>query len=387
MLNHNVAWRSTFFRAFGFGRELVARGHDVTIVTISPSNRQTFSEKEKDGVRIVESPDLGVGLARTGWDPWDAIRRALRFGRQKFDIVHGFDCRPVVLLPSLAQSLAHRGAWVSDWADWWGRGGAIAERKSWIGRVAFAPAETFLEERFRRFARQLTVTSTALRDRAIALGLRSDRVHFIPSGANVRDIVPQDMKDARVSFGIPQDVPVACFVGFVQYDLELVIRAFAHARHRVPNARLLLAGPHNPAAQRLAHSFGIRDQIVDLGLRPFTEMGRVMGAADLLLLPVSDNLMNRARGPIKLGDYLAAGRAVLANPVGDLVDVFQRDEVGAMTSDSPERYGDAMAQLLSDRARCETLGRRAREVAEQKYAWKFYAPQVEAVYDRAVAGF
>jgi glycosyltransferase involved in cell wall biosynthesis len=195
------------------------------------------------------------------------------------------------------------------------------------------------------------------------------------------------MKDARVSLGIPVNVPVACFVGFVQYDLELVIRAFAHARHAVPDARLVLAGPHNPAAQRLAHSFGIRDHVVDLGLRPFSEMGRVMGAADLLLLPVSDNLMNRARGPIKLGDYLAAGRAVLTNPVGDLVDVFRNDEIGAMTGDSPERYGDAMARLLSDRAHCQSLGKRAREVAEQKYAWKYYAPQVEAVYDRAVAGF
>jgi glycosyltransferase involved in cell wall biosynthesis len=387
MLNHNVAWRSTFFRAFYFGRELADRGHEVTVVTISETQRARFETREEDGVRIVESPDLGVGLARTGWDPYDALRRVLNFLPERFEIVHGFDCRPVVLAPSLALALLSRGAFVSDWADWWGRGGAISERKSWLGRVAMAPFETFLEERFRGFARQLTVTSRALEQRALSMGLHRDRVHYIPSGANVRTVNPVERQAARRELQLPEDAPIACFVGFVQYDLELVLKAFALAKAKVPGARLLLAGPKNEAAQRLGVQLGIDDVTTDLGLQPFTRIPTVLGAADVLLLPVSDNLMNRARGPIKLGDYLAAGRAILANPVGDLASVFQDDDVGAVAPDTAEGYGAALATLLADRNRCDRLGKRAREVAEQKYAWSFLAPKLEAVYDRAVAGF
>src|SRR5262249_24771309 len=155
-----------FFRAFYFARELVARGHAVTIATISPGRRARAEVREIEGVEVIETPDLGVGIARTGWDPWDAAFRIARFVRDRFRVVLGFDCRPVVLASSLALTLLRRAPWVTDWADWWGRGGAISERKSWVGRVAFAPFETFLEERFRRFADQVTVTSTALRDRA-----------------------------------------------------------------------------------------------------------------------------------------------------------------------------------------------------------------------------
>ncbi len=387
MLNHNVAWRSTFFRAFYFGRELVARGHAVTLATIAETRLLRAEEQDIEGVRVVKTPDLGAGLARTGWDPWDALFRLVRFGRERFDVVHGFDCRPVVLVPSLGLHAARRLPWITDWADWWGRGGAISERKSWVGRVAFAPFETFLEERFRGLADQVTVTSRALHERALGLGLRADRVHLLPSGANVTTIDVLDQARCRAELGLPLDAPVACFVGFVQYDLELVVRAFARARAAVPSAKLLLVGPRNSDAQRRVRELGVGDAVLDVGTQPFERVPLHLGAADVLLMPVSDNLMNRARGPIKLGDYLAAGRAVLANPVGDLTDVFRADEVGALAGDSAEAYGDALAALLRDRDRCRTLGRNARRVAETKYAWRTLAPQLEAIYDRARSGF
>jgi glycosyltransferase involved in cell wall biosynthesis len=381
-LNHNVVERSTFYRAFYLGRELADCGHQVTLATISRRNVLRPLIGVREGVRIVETPDLGVSLARTGWDPWDAAWRIVRFFGERFDVVHGFDCRPVVLGPCLALKAAAHTPWISDWADWWGRGGAISQRKSWIGRVAFAPFETLLEERFRHLADQVTVTSRALEERAIALGIARERVHYIPSGANVRTIPVLDAAECRAQLSLPQGVPIACFVGFVQYDLALAVRAFAVARRSVPNARLLLVGPRNREAERWISELGLSAAVHATGTLPFAQVPVPMGAADVLLLPYSNNLTNRARGPIKLGDYLAAGRAVLANPVGDLVEVFQADEVGVLAPDHVEGYGRAMAELLRDRARTARMGQTARKVAEEKYAWKLVSERLLAVYRR-----
>jgi glycosyltransferase involved in cell wall biosynthesis len=291
----------------------------------------------------------------------------------------------VVLGPSLAlKALAHT-PWISDWADWWGRGGAISLRKSWIGRVAFAPFETFLEERFRHFADQITVTSRALAERALGLGIARERVHFIPSGANVRTIPVLDQGSCRAELGLPADAPIACFVGFVQYDLGLAVRAFAVARRSVPDALLLLVGPRNREAERLIAELGLSGAVHSTGTIPFARVPVAMGAADVLLLPYSNTLTNRARGPIKLGDYLAAGRAVLANPVGDLVEVFQADDVGVLAPDDAEGYGTALAGLLKDLKKTAWLGRTARQVAEQKYAWKQVAEKLIAVYRSATS--
>src|SRR5512137_1714291 len=103
LLNHNVVERSTFFRAFYLGRELADAGHAVTLATVSRQNVVRPRVDLREGVRIVETPDLGVSLARTGWDPWDTVWRTLRFLGERWDLVHGFDCRPVVLGPCLAQ--------------------------------------------------------------------------------------------------------------------------------------------------------------------------------------------------------------------------------------------------------------------------------------------
>jgi len=386
MLNHNVVWRSTFFRAFYFARELADLGHDVTLATISATRRLGPETYDLEGVHVVESPDWGVGLARTGWDPWDALWRCRRFLGERFDVVHGFDCRPVVLGPSLALQKFRGVPWVSDWADCWGGdGGAISHRKSWIGRVAFRPFETWLEEGFRHRARLVTVTSRTLLEHAVGLGLPPSSVAYLPSGSNVRTVTVRDRAECRRALGIPVDGPVACFVGWVQYDLDLAIRAFAIARAAIPNARLLLAGPSQSEARRLVEELGLSAAVADLGPRPFEEIPTTLGAADVLLLPMSDNLMNRARGPIKLGDYLAAGRATVANPVGDLVDVFAHDDVGVLAGGSPEAYGAAIAGLLGDPARSTAMGRRARQVAEQRYAWRHLVPSLLEVYRRARA--
>ncbi|HEY5282679.1 MAG TPA: glycosyltransferase, partial [Polyangia bacterium] len=293
-------------------------------------------------------------------------------------------CRPVVLGPSLALKAVTRAPWVSDWADWWGRGGAISLRKSWIGRVAFAPFETFLEERFRHLADAVTVTSRALEQRALALGVARERLHYIPSGANVRTIPVLDQGTCRTELSLPGNAPIACFVGFVQYDLALAVRAFAVARRRVPDARLLLVGPRNREAEELIEHLGLAGVVHATGTLPFARVPVAMGAADVLLLPYSNTLTNQARGPIKLGDYLAAGRAVLANPVGDLVDVFEADEVGVMAPDDEERYGAALAGLLINREHTAHMGRTARKVAEEKYAWKYSSAQLLKVYERAL---
>src|SRR4030095_12941543 len=97
ILNHNVRGRGGYVRGFQLGRELVRRGHSVTLVTTSASARYGFASGVTDGVEVIEAPDLLIGRGRTGWDPWNTLRRMLKLRDRSFDIVHAFDCRPAVV--------------------------------------------------------------------------------------------------------------------------------------------------------------------------------------------------------------------------------------------------------------------------------------------------
>lgn len=383
MLNHNTKWRGTFFRAFHFARCLAKWGHEVTVVTISESSRWRFRIEYLQGVRLVESPDLLSGKGRTGWDPYDTVRRILfTLGDQDFDIVHAFDCRPAVILPALTLKHFRGTTLASDWADWWGRGGIVEERGRLL-RWTMGAVETFFEEFFRPFADGLTVTSRALQDRAAGLGIPRDRICYVPSGSDTETIRPMDKIESRRLLGLPESGPIVEFIGFVNYDFDCLIRSFPFVQEAFPDATLLLVGQPSPLTPRLSRACGITRGIRETGVVPFEKLSVYLACADVLLLPFTDKIWNIGRGPIKLGDYMAAGRPIVTQPVGDLRFVFEEaGPIGALAGDTPEEFGRAICELLADPDRAEALGRNARRLAEEKYAWPILAARLERYYER-----
>ncbi len=385
MLNHNPAGKSTFFRCYHFARQLVKRGHAVTLLTISPTRRLHFARRDEAGVQIVHTPDLAFGFARTGWDPYDVLRRIGWLWGRRYDVVHGFDGRPIVTYPAL-YAARQGAAFVSDWADWWGRGGVIAEqRPAWL-RLSFGGIETYYEEHFRRRAAQLTVISRALEQRAIGLGLASERITRIPSGADVDGIVPRDKQQARRELGLP-DARYVAFTGFVQYDVDLLLQSFALLARDWEGAlpvRLLLVGPPAAKVQRAAGELGIADLVHAPGPQPFTRMQLYLGAADVLALPLRDSVSNRGRWPNKIGDYMAAARPTVSNPTGEIAHLFAAHEIGLLAGEQPAAFAAALRRLLDDDALAARLGQQARAVAERDYSWAALTPRLEAVYHRAI---
>jgi glycosyltransferase involved in cell wall biosynthesis len=382
MLNHNVKWRGTFFRAFHFARSLVRRGHQVTIFTISPASRLRCVSQEVGGVAIVETPDLLVGQGRTGWDPYDTARRIWALARgPRFDIVHGFDCRPVVIAPALFLRRAFGIPFVSDWADWWGRGGIVQGRPRPV-RYLFGPVETFFEEHFRPFADCVTVTSRALHDRAVALGIERSRVHYIPSGADTDTIRPLPKAETRIALGFPPDATIIEFVGFINYDFDLIIRSFPLVQRRFPDVVLLLVGQRYPVTRHILKDQNLRRNIREVGIVPFQELPKYLACADVLLLPFTDKICNIGRGPIKLGDYMAAGRPIVSQAVGDLRHIFRQEApFGVLTQDTPESFAQGICSLLENPERAEHYGRNARSAAERVYSWDVSAQSLERLYE------
>ena len=130
-----------YYRGLNLGAPLARRGHDVTLMAIHPSSRLRLVERELDGVKLVETPDLLWGVGRTGWDPWNTFRRTQWIRRHQFDVIHTVDTRPAVSLPAMAGPQGSGAVWVADWTDWWGRGGATSERDGWLVETLIGPLE------------------------------------------------------------------------------------------------------------------------------------------------------------------------------------------------------------------------------------------------------
>lgn len=383
MLNHNVRGRGAYHRCFQLGRELVARGHDVVVVTTSQSARIGVRTSTEHGVRLVEQPDLLAGRLRTGWDPWNTLRRIAWLRSRRFDLIHAFDSRPAVIWPALAAHRRHGTPLVIDWGDWWGRGGTASEREPrWLNAL-FAPIETFFEEHYKLGGHPLTVVSRMLRDRAVSLGVPADHITVIPNGADASTLQPQDRAEARARFGLLADAKILLFAAFALYDIRLVLDSFAVVRRAERRAVLVLAGERSRQVAAARAVLG-GDAIVELGPLPRTSLATALAASDVCLLPLRDTIANRARYPVKFGDYIAAGRPVVANPVGDVSDAFRLGDIGELTDPSTEGFAAGILRLLKDDARRERCGATARALAEGRLSWRHCADVLEGVYRLAL---
>ena len=88
---------------------------------------------------------------------------------------------------------------------------------------------------------------------------------------------------------------------------------------------------------------------------------------------------------MKLSDYMAAGRPVVATDVGDVGSFVRDGAFGLVSVPAPKPLADQTAKLLDDRPLLERLGRQARIVAEQRCAWSDLAARLEAHYLQLIA--
>jgi glycosyltransferase involved in cell wall biosynthesis len=381
-LNHNVAWSGgTFFRAYHFARFLAKRGHEVTLLTISVDCRTRLTEQVSDGVRLVETPDLFWGRARSGWDPWDTLCRAAYVRRHTWDLVHAFDSRPAVVLPALVA--CRRGIpLVMDWADWWGRGGTIEERRPGARlRAIIRPVETYFEEAFRTSANGTTVISTALRERAIALGVPADSIARIHGGCDVEHL-PLPKEECRRALGLAGATPLVGYLGVLTMsDATLLFDTFAEMHRKRPDCRLVLIGNHMAVIPVALEAWTERPGFVSI-----EQKATWLGACDVLLLPLKDTVASRGRWPSKINDYLAAGRPVVGTAVGEIGELFARHEVGRAAVDDARRLAEAALELLESPAELVRLGANARRLAESELAWSRLTEQLETHYFQTLRG-
>lgn len=151
--------------------------------------------------------------------------------------------------------------------------------------------------------------------------------------------------------------------------IETAVRAMAY----VEGARLRVVGPTGEAARSLsalAAELGVSSRVC---LEPFVSPSRrfeVIARASVCLLPGSRApIAERFTSPLKLFDYLACGRPVLAGNVAAVREVLTHDVTGWLTEvGNPRELGAGLTRLLGDDALRQRLGEAGARLAA-RYDW------------------
>ncbi len=265
-----------------------------------------------------------------------------------------------------------------DWSDWFGRGGSVEERTNPVVRALLRPIETFFEERFRCRAQGTTVINTVLRDKALALGVSSDTMLLLRNGSDVTRMHPLSVSAARKQLDLLQDIHLVGYVGAIfSRDAELMAQAFDLIHAADPTARLLVTGYFNAPIERLLSD---PRSVCRTGRIAYADIETYLSACDVCWLPLKNSGGNRGRWPLKLNDYMAVGRPIVATDVGDMASFFAEYPIGHVVADDAESLAQAVLTLLADRQMRYEFGERGRQLAETEFSWDALARQLASFY-------
>ena len=257
----------------------------------------------------------------------------------------------------------------------------VAERHGLVGRAARAA--------FRRAA-WVTACSADLRDRAVALGARPDRITVVPyrvDGGRFRPDPAWRTAGRRV-IGVGEDVPLVFSYGRLveKKGFAFLIAAAEMLKSEVPAFRVAIAGQGDlgAALRAQAAAAGLADRIVWLGEVPHDVVPSLLAAADVAVVPSIHDTSGNVDGlPNTALEAMASGTALVATGVGGLGSVAADGLTARLVPERDARaLANAIADLLNDPERRQSLGRRARDMICGEYSWARVAETFESIYDR-----
>ena len=80
--------------------------------------------------------------------------------------------------------------------------------------------------------------------------------------------------------------------------------------------------------RKLAEEAGIGDSVIIMGWIEPQLLSSYLAAADVAIYPMDDNILNRAKCPLKLIDLLSVGLPVVAERVGQVGEYIQHRKSG-----------------------------------------------------------
>lgn len=225
------------------------------------------------------------------------------------------------------------------------------------------------ERRVLAAADRLLVVTEVLGEMLIADGIERAKVVVMPNGADLSQY-PADAVAEHEGL-------VVGFSGFFRpwHDIESLVTALADGVLPA-NARLLLVGdgPSREAIESLADRRGVAERVTVTGAVERSRIPELVRTMDICVQPAATAWAS----PLKLFEYMAAGRAIVAPDQANLREVLTHERTALLFE--PGDMAQAVARLAHDDALREELGLAARaHVEEQPYTWAGNAVRVERI--------
>ncbi len=219
--------------------------------------------------------------------------------------------------------------------------------------------------------------------------IEADKINVMPNGVDIRLFGGEyDAKAVRAEWGVG-DAPVISFVGGFQpwHGLDNLVESFATVVKQVPAAKLMLVGdgPIRAELEQKIAECGVAESTIITGLLPQERVPELLSIADIAVIPYPKLSQELWFSPLKLYEYMAAGKAIVASSAGQIAEVLVNGRNGLLVeSGNIPEFTQAVLSLLKNPEKRQELGETARQQAMAHHSWEQYIRQLEMIYKKAI---
>lgn len=360
---------------YELSRQLVKRGHEVTVYTTDALNvksRVAEHEEMVDGMRVRRFRNLSNTVAyKHNIFVSPGMLTAMN-GLAGFDVIHLHEYR------TLQNALVHYHA--------------VKLHVPYIlqahGSLPIARPKKKLKSLYdslwgRRILNHVAkvIASTATEaEQYRSMGLAEDKIDVVPNGIDLSEFedLPQ-RGEFRRRWGIGDNERLVLYLGRIHQikGLDVLAKAFTGLPKALDSVRLVIAGPDDgylPTLRTIVREFDIEKRTLLTG--PLYERAKLEAYvdADVYVLPSAYETF-----PVSVLEACACGTPVIVTDRCGIADVIDGN-AGLVVPYDEDKLTQSLLRMLSNGKMREEFGERGKSLVRGRFNWSGIAGQLEAIY-------
>lgn len=378
-----------------FGGEMVARGHVIDWVLQAEEDCAHSYQTNWAGCRV------WVGKTDNGMSRWSRLRKHLfsichdlivfrLLKTERYDFVQVKD-KYIAALFALIAARRH-GVKFVFWSSYPFPEASIYEAKVGTARypvfwfIRGLILQFILYRIITRAAHHIFVQSEQMKRDFIHKGVAEHKLTSVPMGFTPADF---DSQRQTKALNLPDMSLSVLYLGTLirARKLDFLVRAFAKVLDEIPAAKLYFVGAgEDPEDEALlkqeAENLAIAHAVFFTGFIPQMDAVNYVKNACVCVSPFYPTPILNSTSPTKLIEYMALGKAVVANDHPEQRLVLQESQGGICVAWQEEAFASALIQLLNNPDEAEKMGESGCRYVHQHRTYARIADKLESEYRR-----
>lgn len=367
---------------YRISRELVRRGHEVTIFTTDASRLKSRLKIQDnpmfvDGVRVYHFPNLSNQLANKSVPIAPTMAVGLNKLISSFDVVH------------LREYRTFNAAFVHYCSKKRGTPFVLQPHGS-LPKAALIERQHLRSTFDRIYGRKILKDATQVialqeteADQCKQIGVDPRKIRIIPHAIDMTNYADLPEKGVfRQKYGLQEEDKLVLYLGRIHKikGIDLLLDAFLAVSQELTRAKLAIAGPDDGFLSVLEQKIAdaqMRDRVTVTGPLYGRQKLEAFCDADVYVLPSIYETF-----PNTVLEACACGTPVIVTDRCGIADVLR--EYGVVVEYDVDQLRDALLRILKDDEKRRGLAKRGQDLVKKEFSWEKVVDEVEKTYDEAI---